>query len=149
MEQNLIFSCLRDNSNGVLAPEDLHFFYYDVGLDSLTGIPSIYEDNEDVLSFIDSKKLEIKVVEQSILPTSFQDGHIYFIQEKCDKSKYDAFFRHLRNAFSHYHIAHQGDFFLMNDYHDKACNEMTMIGKIKCEDLMNLCFLLFGQREKV
>lgn len=144
----LNFACLEDSSNGVLSPDDLHFFYYDIGIDNESCMPVLYEENEEVKRYIDSKHLTIEIVERSNLPTDFQDGVIMFTTNGCDKSKIDALFRHLRNAFSHYHIKRQGEYFLMNDYYyDKKGNGMSMIGKIKCKDLFDYCYLLFKQRE--
>lgn len=84
---------------------------------------------------------------------SFAVGEIYFIREKkvqnILESKPMAFIRHLRNAFAHYHIREQQDYFLMKDYSNEKCRdeEMTMIGKIKQDDLKELCILLLKQGE--
>lgn len=34
---DLTFECLEDNHVGMLAPEDVHLFYYDIGVDSEMG----------------------------------------------------------------------------------------------------------------
>ena len=146
MEQNLKFSSLEDSCGGVLGNDDLRFFYYDVGLDNLSGAPIIYKDNERKEAYKLSHKLTIEAVEQDNFPSNYQDGKIYFVKYN-DETDLEAFFRHMRNAFAHYHIKHHGDFFFMNDYRDEKCTQMSMIGKIKCDDLFNYCNLLFKQRE--
>jgi hypothetical protein len=86
-------------------------------MDTLNGIPCLYVDNNEVVSLKNNRQLVIKALEQSLLPKTFQDGHIYFVQEKSDKTEIDSLFRHLRNAFSHYHIHRHGEYFYMNDYY--------------------------------
>ena len=146
MELNLNLFSLEDSSGRVLGNDDLRFFYYDIGLDNNSGTPVIYEDNEEVESFKLSRKLTIESVERDNLPSNFQEGKIHFVKYN-DETDIEAFFRHMRNAFAHYHIKHCGDFFFMNDYRDEKCTQMSMIGKIKCDDLFNYCNLLFKQRE--
>jgi len=142
----LDFTIPADSNNGVLSPNDLRFFYYDIGLDNLSGIPVVYEENEEANNFIISKHLTIDTVEKDLLPAEYQEGSILFTTGTSDKSKMDALFRHLRNAFSHYRINRCGDYFLMKDYNQSGT--MTMIGKIKCDDFFEYCYLLFKQREK-
>ncbi len=148
MEQNLIFSSLKDSSSGVLSNDDLHFFYYDIGLDNHTGTPVIYKDNKETEAYKLSRKLTIEAVEQDKLPSNFQDGKICFVKYS-NETDVEAFFRHMRNAFAHYNIKHHGDFFFMNDFYDEKCTKMSMIGKIKCNDLFNYCNLLLKQRESL
>ena len=147
MEHDLNLFVLEDHSDGVLNLNDLRFFYYDIGMDTLTGIPCLYVDNNEVISLKRNRKLVLKALEQSQLPETFQDNHIYFVQESSDKTEIDSFFRHLRNAFSHYHIHRYGEYFYMNDYYDNK--DITMVGKIKCNDLVDLCNLYFKQREEL
>ena len=78
MDQNLNLFVLEDHSDGVLNLNDLHFFYYDIGMDTLNGIPCLYVDNNEVVSLKNNRHLVIKALEQSLLPKTFQDGHIYF-----------------------------------------------------------------------
>ena len=146
MEQNLKFSSLEDSSGGVLGKDDLRFFYYDIGLDNLSGAPIIYKDNERIEAYKLSHKLTIEAVEQDSLPSNYQDGKIYFVKYDAE-TDIEAFFFFFCNAFAHYHIKHHGGFFFMNDYRDEKCTQMSMIGKIKCDDLFNYCNLLFKQRE--
>lgn len=148
MEQILTFSCLEDNNLGVLSPHDLHFFYYDVGLDSLTGNPVIYERNKEIEEFLGNSQLVVKPVEENQLSNQAEDNKIFFtIDSKKDTTADDAFFRHLRNAFAHYRICRQGNYYYMRDYRGKKKLSLTMIGKVKCKDLEKLCFLFKKQCE--
>ena len=147
MERQLKFSCLSDSSNGILSPDDL-FFFYCLGLDHFIGIPAIYEDTNDVKKLVKTRNLTIDGVEKEKMPTSFEEGKIFFVIEKCDKTKYDALYRHLRNAFAHFHINRSGNYYILNDYYDDAGTKMTMIGKIACEDLKDLTEIFYAQREK-
>lgn len=149
MEQNLIFSCLCDNSNGVLDVNDLRFFYYDIGLDNYTGSPAMYEKTKEVDDFITKRNLDIRGVDAGDLSTIFIDGQVLFTMKPNEISEYESLFRHLRNAFAHYHILRSGDYFFMNDYSDESCKVLSMTGKIKCDDLMELCNLFFDQRSKI
>lgn len=135
------------SSKGVLSPDDLCFFYYGVGLDTLEGIPSIYEDNNEIQEFIKERHLNLDSKEPSDLPTKFEDGHVYWLEGNCDNSKYDALFRHLRNAFAHYHIRHDGNYYFINDYNKNG--KMTMIGKIACQDLKDLISIFYTQRNDI
>jgi hypothetical protein len=149
MEQNLKLDALLDDCGGILAPEDLHFFYYDIALDHLSGRSAMYERTDKVKSFMSSKDLIIDEKEQSELPDDFETNRIYFtVNEKNDGSIDGALFRHLRNALAHFNVRCQGDFFLMKDFELGKQVKMTMIGKVRCEDLRQFCFLLFDQREQ-
>lgn len=147
MEQQLEFSCLYDNSNGVLSPDDLLFFYYSVGLDTFMGIPAVFQETTEVTSFINTRNLTIEERDQDKLPTNYEDDHIYFIIEKCDKTKYDAFYRHLRNSFAHYRINRSGNYFIMKDCRSNNETQISMIGKIKERDLKDLTEIFYKQRQ--
>ena len=148
MEQNLKLDALLDDCGGVLAPEDLRFFYYDVALNHLSGGSAMYERNDKVKSFMNNKDLIIDEKEQAELPNDFETNRIYFtVNEKLDGSIDGALFRHMRNAFAHYNIRCQGEFFFMKDFETGKQIKMTMIGKVRCEDLHQFCFLLFDQRK--
>ena len=149
MAQNLIFSCLCDGSTGVLGVDDLRFFYYDVGLDNFTGSPAMYGKTKEVDDFITKQNLDIRGVEALDLSTTFIDGQVLFTKMPSEASDYEALFRHLRNAFAHYHILRKNDYFFMNDYSNESRKELSMTGKIKCDDLVELCYLFFDQRSKM
>lgn len=146
MERQLKFSCLSDSSNGVLSPDDLFFFYYGIGLDTLMGTPAIYQESNEIINFIRNRNLTIDAIEQDKLPSSFEEGKIYFVKYSTE-DKYNSFYRHLRNAFAHYHINHSSNYYIMNDYSDDAGTKKTMIGKILCQDLKDLTDLFYKQRE--
>lgn len=54
--------------------------------------------------------------------------------------------RHLRNAFSHMRIRKDGSYYLLEDIAGKQ--DKTMIGKIKCECLKRIVFMLIKQGEE-
>ena len=92
------------------------------------------------------KKRMADAIEQDKLPSSFEEGKIYFVKYSTE-DKYNSFYRHLRNAFAHYHINHSSNYYIMNDYSDDAGTKKTMIGKILCQDLKDLTDLFYKQRE--
>ena len=59
-----------------------------------------------------------------------------------------AFFRHLRNSFSHYSIGYDGNSFCMKDFQDKNKTIQTMIGKIDRRYFYGLINIFFKQKEK-
>lgn len=147
---NYSFSAIMPTSTGLLSPDDLHLFYYDIAIDSLTGSSIMYEWNEDIDSFIEQRHLTIEECKEKF-PTEFESDKMYFSidETNLDESKAMAFFRHLRNAFAHYHINRYGDYFYMKDIHKTTKKQkLSMIGKIKSEDLKDLCFLFIKQGEK-
>lgn len=147
--RDLIFHCLEDNSDGILSAEDLGFFYYDIGIDVLTGYPSVYVKDNRINDFMDKRNLTIEAVERDAIPNVFEANKIFFVKGENDSSNEDAFFRHLRNAFAHYHITRKNDFFYMKDYFSNHNRQVSMIGMIKCVDLKKLCFMYFDQREQL
>ena len=69
----LDFTILADSNNGVLSPNDLRFFYYDIGLDNLSGIPVVYEENEETYNFKIGKHLTIDAVEKNLLTPELKE----------------------------------------------------------------------------
>lgn len=50
------FESLKTSSVGLLSNKDLHFFYYDIASDELTGASVVYDWSEEVQSFIYRKE---------------------------------------------------------------------------------------------
>ena len=124
---------------GVLNGEDLVFFYYVIGLEKLQGLPFFYDWEAIVLKF--ENQLDIQTCERKSIPTQFADNQIRFTVS----SKYDmdndceaaAFFRHLRNAFSHYRIYRDGKWFFFTD--ENSHSQITMRGKVEVSLLIEFC----------
>lgn len=134
------------NERGVLPKEDLCLFYYDILLDDLQGWPNAYDWDTVVNEF--KGRLDIDSCESASIPAKISDNQIRFtVSSKKDLdngSKAAAFFRHLRNAFSHYRINRQGEWYFLSDYSE---NKKTMYGKINVSLLKELCFKFFDIRE--
>lgn len=143
---NLDFN-FSQTSSGVLNPEDLSFFYYGVGLDTMTNVPVLFNWDEDIQSYIDSKKMTIDgIKEQDVkaLEDKFEKDKLLFIVRK-NETKEESLFRHLRNAFVHYNIRREGDYFLCKDI-DPRDNSIKMIGYVNGADLKELCSHFYNQR---
>lgn len=133
--------------NGVLTPDDLRFFYYDIATDSITGLSKIYEWDDAVISFLEINKLTID--DCDIIEDNVENNIILFIINKDKNGNYietkpQAFFRHLRNAFAHYNIKRDNDLFYIRDIYD---NKTKMLGAINCDLLKQFCYLFLDQRE--
>ena len=146
--ENLKFSCLEDSALGLLSPQDVHLFYYDIGFDSQIGQSVVYCWDNNVDQFVRSHNLVIEDCGIAQLPSSFEENKIFFtycVRDKDDKAV--AFFRHLRNSFAHYRIARNGQYLCMKDY-DKE-NRLTMIGKIDVDLFFELIHLFFEQKQQL
>lgn len=143
---NFSFTWNRPWGNGILSPDDLRFFYYDIAMDSLTGISKIYEWDDTVKSFLETNKLTIDGSDKIDDSVDFNTILFKVAKGKDGKNKEtkaQAFFRHLRNAFAHYNIKRVNDIYYIKDF-DK---NTTMLGAIKCELLKQFCFLFLDQKE--
>lgn len=134
--------------NGVLNGDDLIFFYYDIGLDNLQGWPLAYDWDIVIEEF--KGQIDVASCDKADIPDDLQDNQIRFTvsadKSSDNDSKSSAFFRHLRNAFSHYKVSRQGDWFYLTDHSGK---EKSMHGKINVELLKKFCFRFFDIREKI
>lgn len=104
--------------NGILTPDDLRFFYYDIATDNITGLSKIYEWDDSVISFLETNKLTIEDCDN--INDSVDKNTILFTINKDKKdndkeTKPQAFFRHLRNAFAHYNIKRDKELFYIRD----------------------------------
>ena len=151
-QKDLEFSCLKESYGGKLSPKDLSLFYYDICFDKEDGFSLLYEWSDAVQSFLDINKITIEDRDIKTLPKTFDNNCIFF--EMCSNDKENkavAFFRHLRNAFSHYNIGDDGDFFLMKDFYFEKSKptDQTMIGKISKKLFYELMNIFFKQKEKL
>ena len=130
--------------HGILNGDDLRFFYYDIGTDDLQGWPDGYDWNLVISKF--SGIIDIASCDNNQIPSSFKDNFIRFSidQQKDNGSITSAFFRHLRNAFSHYRIIRVGKWYEITDV---SGSKFSMRGKIEADLLKELCFQFFDQRE--
>lgn len=141
----LKFDCLYDRSRGILPPEYLKFLYYDICFDYMQGNPEIYKWDSEIEFYLHLHHLTIEPCEVSTLTETFEADKILF-GVYPQETKPHAFFRHIRNAFAHFNINNRGDYFIMMD---NSGSQITMIGKIKYNDLKEICFLFFNQREEM
>lgn len=135
---------INNPSKGILSPDEVHFFYYDVMRDAEDNIQAIYEWNEDIERFLNEKKLKVEEINKGTLLNNVCNNVICFTVSE-NESKPAAFFRHLRNAFVHHRIVRCGEYLKIKDI---SGNDVTMIGLLKYQDLKELCFLFFDQKTK-
>lgn len=134
------------HNTGVLNGDDLIFFYYDIGLDNLQGWPLSYDWEPVVNEYKDL--VDIASCDKSDIPERLMDNQIRFTvsPKKDNGSKTCAFFRHLRNAFAHYRVTRNGEWYILSDYSGK---DKSMYGKIKASLLKEFCFRFFDLRDKI
>jgi hypothetical protein len=133
-----------------LGVDDIRFFYYDIGIDHALEWPTIYDWGAVVDQF--KGRLDISSCAASEIPDeeTIKPNTIRFntstLKTSDNKSDAAAFFRHLRNAFCHYRIHREGEFFYMTDNNEKRD---TMRGYVDAELLKEFCFKFFDQRERI
>lgn len=125
--------------------DDVNFFYFDVGIDNISGFPSIYIWDKVVNDF--KEKFTISTYSKDENLGNYEDNIIKFVVAD-NENECESFYRHLRNAFCHYHIARQLDYFLIRDI-NSTTKKVRMIGKVKADDLKQFCFAFFNQREAI
>ena len=130
-------------NKGILSPEEVHFFYYDVMRDTEDNIQVIYEWNNDIESFLKEKGIKASIMEKDALLQNVEKNEIYFSLSE-DEALPLALFRHLRNAFVHHRIVYSGDYLSIEDTNGK---DLKMKGLVKYKDLKELCFLFFKQKD--
>lgn len=139
------FRFSEHNTTGFLNGDDLNFFYYDIGLDNLQGWPLAYDWNSIIKEF--SGLLDIKKCEAHDIPKEFVLNTIRFTVSNNpivdNDSVAAAFFRHLRNAFSHYSIVREGENYILTD----GKHSTTMRGLVNAELLKKFCYRFFDMRE--
>lgn len=133
---------------GILNGDDLIFFYYDIGLDNLQNCPLVYDWDIVVEEF--KGELDIDTCISNQISTDFVQNRIRFTvsnqKRSDDGSKCAAFFRHLRNAFAHYHVVREGENYVLTDRTEKGT---TMRGLVDAELLKRFCYRLFDERGKI
>lgn len=148
VQKDLVFSCLEDSYGGQLTPEDVHLFYYDIGFDSEMGHSIMYSWDNEIELFKAENNLIIDDCDITSMPTTIKKNEMFFIIEKCDNNnKAIAFFRHLRNAFTHYHIGLSGEYYYMKDFYSDN-KTVTMIGKVHTQTFRELINVFFKQKSK-
>ena len=135
------FEVITPSGDGILSPEDLKLFYYEVGLSSQMGQADIYVWNNEIDDFLNQVGVVVNVCPDGTITNQYTEN-VISISLSMGETKGVALFRHLRNAFAHYHIQRYGDNFYLKD---TSGNKITMIGCIKIEDLKNLIYLFSKQ----
>lgn len=147
MDKKLEFTCLSENYGGLLCPQDLSLFYYDIGIDCETQQSFVYRWSDEVKEYLRRKNTVIQSTEE--IPQAINNNEIYFGMCESDKGNMAvAFFRHLRNAFAHYTIGYDGEYFCKKDFQDKEKTKLTMIGKIHGELFRSLIKIFFLQKSE-
>ena len=138
------FEVITPSGDGILSPEDLKLFYYEVGLSSQMGEVDIYAWDNEIDEFLNQVGVVVNVCPNGTITNQYTENAIS-MSLSTGETKGVALFRHLRNSFAHYHIQRFGDFFYLKD---TSGNMVTMIGCIKIEDLKSLIFLFSKQIDK-
>ena len=142
------FSIPEHFTSGVLNGDDLIFFYYDICLNNLQDLPEEYDWDSMVEEF--KGLLDNDTCNPGQVDENFVLNRIRFTvsnQKNSDNgSKPAAFFRHLRNAFAHYHVVREGENYVIVDKTEK---HITMQGLINAELLKAFCFRCFELREQL
>ena len=135
------FEVITPSGDGILSPDDLMLFYYEVGLSSQMGLIDICDWNQEIDDFLKKTGVVVNDCPNGQITNQYTDNTISMSLGKSE-TRAAAFIRHLRNAFAHYHIQRYGDNFYLKD---TSGNKITMIGCIKIEDLKNLIYLFSKQ----
>lgn len=141
-------------AKSVLSPDEVCFFYYDIMRNLEDNLIFLYDWNHDIQAYLNNKGIIIEPKDEDVLPSTTEKDKLYFIIcEKDENNKAVAFFNHLRNAFAHLRIVPEGEYLNITDgfWKGKGENryfERTMTGQIKYEDLKELCFLFFKQKDE-
>lgn len=141
---SLKFVPFLPTGNGILSRDELIFFYYDIVTQNEDSRILGCEWNQGIQDFVNSQGLDIQVFTSKTLVEKFENNTICYFKRKVEPEVM-AFFRHLRNAFAHLQIQKYGDYLYIKDIDQQ--NKVTMIGKVKFEDLRDLCFVIFKQNE--
>lgn len=144
---SLDFSIPNHPEFSLLSPEQVHFFYYDIGLAHLGLISddSIWEKIME--EFKD--RAEICVSIRKEIPEKVERNTVRFtLADKSDKTS--SFFRHLRNSFAHHRIHQCNDMLHLIDEETKIDRKtksrkttITMRGYVEYELLKENCFRFF------
>lgn len=135
---------LKSAEKGLLDGDDLRFFYYDIFAKNDDSTTSVLEWSREITNYLCEQKLQINECDKDQMSDEYQEDKLFFTLDISKESKPQAFLRHLRNAFAHMNIQREGYYYLLKD---KKGLSTTMIGKIKCQCLKEVCFLLFEQEE--
>ena len=133
--------------NGILYGDDLSFFYHDIGRDKLQGLPDVYAWNSVVSNY--QGIIDIGICNNANIPEEYKDNFMRFSvdMQKDNGSTVSAFFRHLKNAFSHHRIVRIGEWYEITD--KNLNDDLTFRGRIRADLLKELCFKFFEQREEI
>lgn len=150
MESQLIFSSLEDSFGGYLQPEDIRMFYYDICFDKETEYSKIYTWGQEVEEYRKNNHVKIEGVDDlKKLPATVKDNEVYFgMIEEDEQNMAAAYFRHLRNSFSHFSIGYNGNYLCMKDYLSDG-KTLSMIGKIDRDIFLGLMQIFFEQKRAV
>lgn len=155
MGTSLTFSSLEDSYGGQLPPDYVKLFYYDICFDKETDYHHFYTWNAEIEDYLKRNNAVIEEKDENDLLLSVKENEVYFSYAKEDNNnKAAAFFRHLRNAFSHFLIGYDGRFLCIKDYYIPDKNKpkktaITMIGKIDKDIFKGLINLFFKQKSEV
>lgn len=141
------FSIPAHPTTGILNGDDLLFFYYDIGIENLQDWSKVYDWDSVVAKFDGLLDIDACSIDQ--IPEHYTQNKIRFTvfndETSGDEPKAAAFFRHLRNAFAHYHIIREGDNYILTDMAHKT----TMRGLVNADLLKRFCYSFFEIRESI
>lgn len=123
----------------MLNGEDRRFFDLDIRECHLRGFPKEFWDKA-LNEF--KNRIHISICDRKDIPQEVGNNVIVF-STMDRESEINAFFRHLRNAYSHFHVHRVGNNFYIivrNDKEKESDKRISMRGKVKASDLKDFCF---------
>lgn len=85
---------MPEYKKSVLSAEEVHFFYYDIMRNQEDSIQCVYDWNNDIQNYLDSKGIVMEVREINDFPEIMEKNRLYLAVDKNDKdNKAVAFFK--------------------------------------------------------
>lgn len=136
--------------HGCLTGEDLSFFYNCIGWETLQRWPLIYDWEAIEEEFKGKINFEPQKGNPNIKDVFIENNIRFHINNNPNSDNglsAVAFFRHLRNAFAHYRIVHEDDWYYITDKNTKGT--ITMKGKVNTQLLFDFCYKLYALKEEM
>lgn len=132
-----------------LSGDDLSFFYNCIGWETLQRWPLIYDWDTVVNEFAGKIKF-VPVKGKTLISEMLIDNTIIFNVDNFKNSDQGlpapALFRHLRNAFAHYRIVRDNEWYILTDINKKG--KITLKGKVNAQLLFDFCYQLYVIKER-
>jgi len=142
-KESMDFTIPKKYPKGKLNPNDVSFFYYDVGFPLEESLSGVVEWTDEIKSWICEHSITVGTMEEIPANYDWEENTLY-IEVNKGKNFAQALLHHLRNGFAHYRITEYGDSFMLED---KYSEKPSMKGRLKKSDLKELVIKLRSQME--